>query len=108
MLRYPLMREYFVYMLRCSDESYYIDVTNDYEKRVGKHTAGLDQTCYTFTRRPVALVHLEVFSEIGDAIAREKQMKRWNRKKKEALIAKKWEELPALAARRAKYQRKQS
>jgi putative endonuclease len=46
----------------------------------------MDLKCYTFKRRPVELVHLETFGEIMDAIAREKQIKRWSRRKKEALI----------------------
>ena len=100
------MRDYFVYMLRCSDGSYYIGVTNNYELRIAQHQEGTDPECYTFTRRPLELVHLETFSEITDAIAREKQLKRWSRKKKEALMAKNWEELPDLAARRTRYEKK--
>jgi len=82
------MHEYFVYILQCSDGSYYTGVTNNYELRVSQHQVGLDSHCYTFKRRPVILVHLEVFQFIDEAISREKQIKRWNRKKKEALIEK--------------------
>ena len=53
--------------------------------------------CYTFKRRPAKLVHLATFSEITDAIAREKQVKRWSRKKKEALMNREWDKLPRLA-----------
>lgn len=80
------MDEFFVYMLQCNDGSYYIGVTNNYEARVAAHSLGEDPRCYTFSRRPVRLVHLEVFQSIIDAIAREKQLKRWSRVKKEALI----------------------
>ena len=91
------MTEYFVYMLRCNDGSYYTGVTNDWELRLQQHQAGEDSMCYTFKRRPAKLVHLATFSEITDAIAREKQVKRWSRQKKEALIREEYEKLPDLA-----------
>ena len=51
-----------------------------------EHANGIAQTSYTFDRRPVSLVHLESFREVLDAIAREKQIKQWSRRKKEALM----------------------
>lgn len=92
------MAEYFVYMLRCSDGSYYAGVTNNVELRVAQHERGDDTSCYTFKRRPVTLVHQECFREVYDAIAREKQIKRWSKKKKEALIAGSDERLNELAS----------
>ena len=80
------MRDYFVYMLRCSDGSYYVGVTNDYQKRFAEHQAAKDPKSYTSRRRPVELVYLATFGAIIDAIHWEKQIKRWSRKKKEALI----------------------
>jgi len=76
-----------VYILRCDDDSLYTGVTSDLEGRLQKHNEGVYETCYTCRRRPVELVYAESFRWIFDAIDREKQIKRWSREKKEALIA---------------------
>ena len=91
----------FVYMLRCSDGSYYVGLTRrDWlEERIGEHVAGTFDG-YTAGRRPVELVWAEQFERIIDAIAMERQLKGWGRAKKEALIARDWEQLIALARRR--------
>ena len=92
------MKEYYVYILRCCDDSYYTGVTNNYELRVGQHNEGGNSRCYTFKRRPVRLVYLSEFFDINEAISWEKQVKRWSRKKKEALIQQSYEMLPQLAS----------
>ena len=76
----------YVYILQCADGSYYIGITHQLETRVEQHNIGADPDCYTYKRRPVILVYSEEFSNYTDAIAREKQIKRWTRIKKEALI----------------------
>ncbi|NQT49528.1 GIY-YIG nuclease family protein [Candidatus Kuenenbacteria bacterium] len=81
-----MKHQYFVYILECSDESYYTGVTNNYKKRKKEHNDGKYQTCYTYSRRPLKLVYVEEHKYINDAIAREKQIKKWSRKKKIALI----------------------
>jgi len=91
------MKEYFVYILQCSDGSYYTGVTNNIEERFFQHQSGMDQSCYTFKRRPLKLVHVATFQTAMEAIEREKQIKRWGKKKKEALIAKDYEKLPELS-----------
>ncbi len=73
-------------MLHCSDGSYYTGVTNDYETRYGQHANGISPSCYTFKRRPLKLVYVTEFNEISEAINWEKKLKRWSRKKKQALI----------------------
>jgi len=78
---------YFVYIIECSDGSYYTGVTNNYERRFQEHCDGLNPTCYTFERRPLLLRYVEWFHDVEQAIAREKQLKGWSRKKKEALMA---------------------
>ena len=88
---------YYVYILECKDWSYYIGVTNDIEHRLLQHNTGYDENCYTYLRRPVELKYLETFSDINLAIAREKQLKGWSRKKKQALIAENFEKLKELA-----------
>lgn len=92
------MKEYFVYILRCADGSYYTGITNDVQTRVGQHQIGSDPKAYTHTRRPVTLVYSATFGDVHEAIAWEKQVKGWSRKKKkEALIAGKFEKLPKLS-----------
>jgi len=93
------MKTYYVYILRCADGSYYTGVTNNAERRLWEHQEGLIPGCYTNTRRPVKLVHVESGNDIGGAIFREKQIKGWSRKKKEALINHKENELPNLSLR---------
>ncbi|MDL2399745.1 GIY-YIG nuclease family protein [Rhizobium mayense] len=89
-----------VYILRCSDGSYYTGLTKqEIEARIWEHNAGVYDGGYTAKRRPVELVFHEVYDSIIDAIARERQIKGWSRRKKEALIALDYEALPALARR---------
>lgn len=90
---------YYVYILKCADNSYYIGVTNDVNYRTDQHTDGINPDCYTYRRRPITLVHHEEFTDINAAIRREKQLKGWNRKKKEALINGQLENLPKLSER---------
>ena len=75
-----------MYILLCSDGTYYTGVTSELERRVEKHQTGFYETCYTFTRRPVKLVYAEQYQWILHAIAREKQVKGWSHAKKQALI----------------------
>jgi len=80
------MKSYYVYILKCSDNSYYTGFTNNLERRIQEHNDGLSLTCYTYDKRPLELVYQTVFSNPKNAIAFEKQIKGWSRKKKEALI----------------------
>ncbi len=95
------MKDYFVYILKCSDESYYTGVTNDLERRVGEHQSGIISG-YTSSRLPVKLVYSERFSDVNQAIKSEKQIKGWNRKKKEALIAGNFDLLVKLSNQKVK------
>lgn len=73
-------------------------VTNNLEKRFQEHEQGVNRNCYTFfTKRPLKIVYFELFNNPIDAIIFEKQVKGWNRKKKEALINKNYELLPQLS-----------
>jgi putative endonuclease len=93
------MREYdfYVYIVECADGSYYTGITNNFERRIAEHNAGLDHGSYTFSRRPVVLAHVAHFSDVWEAIAWEKHVKRWSRAKKKALIKKDEKALRALA-----------
>ena len=76
----------YLYILRCSDGSFYTGTARaGLERRVGEHNSG-HYDGYTASRRPVTLVFSQWFDRITDAIAAERQVKSWSRKKKEALI----------------------
>ncbi len=92
-----IMNQYFVYILLCSDNSYYTGITNNLDKRIDEHQMGIDRKAYTFKRRPVKLVFSEIFNDVNQAIAFEKQVKGWRRAKKEAIIRGDWHLLPELA-----------
>lgn len=91
------MFNYFVYIVKCSNNSYYTGVTNNVERRVYEHNTSIDDSSYTFNKRPVELVFVQPFHDINQAIAFEKQIKGWTRKKKEALIENNWYKLKELA-----------
>ena len=95
-----MMKRYYVYILRCTDNSYYTGVTNDLETRFLYHQMGYDPNAYTYNRRPVEIVYYTEFDDINQAIAFEKQLKGWSRKKKEAVINDEWEKLPNLSKRK--------
>ena len=96
------MKTYYVYILKCSDNSYYTGVTNNIERRLFEHNSGFNVGCYTYNRRPLELVFVTEFNDINQAIAFEKQVKGWSRKKKEAIINNRWEDLPELSKNRQK------
>jgi putative endonuclease len=75
-----------VYILECSDNSYYVGITNQLHRRLNEHNEGEDITAYTYNRRPVCVVWSNTFASCNEAIIWEKKLKKWTRKKKEALI----------------------
>ncbi len=91
------MKASYVYILKCSDNTYYTGVTSNLSQRVFQHENGIFQDCYTFNRRPILLVFYAEFTDITIAIQKEKQIKKWSRAKKEALILSKFDDLPNLA-----------
>ena len=87
----------YVYILRCTDDSYYVGLTRaGRDKRIGEHNSGLIKG-YTSSRLPVELVWQQDFQRLTDAIACERQLKGWRRAKKEALIRGEYETLRELA-----------
>jgi putative endonuclease len=89
----------FLYIVRCRDGAYYIGTTRaSLEERIGAHNLG-HYGGFTASRRPVELVFAQEFDRITDAIAAERQVKGWQRAKKEALIEGRLDLLPALASR---------
>jgi putative endonuclease len=91
------MKQYFVSILKCSDNSYYTGVTNNIDLRLSQHQSGKFPESYTYKRRPVELVFFYLFNDIIQAIAFEKQVKGWSRKKKEAIINDNWDKLKELS-----------
>ena len=91
------MKQYYVYILKCADNSYYTGMSNDINRRFSEHQNGINKDCYTYNKRPVELVFYTEFNDVNQAIAFEKQVKGWGRKKKEAIINDKWDDLKKLA-----------
>ena len=81
---------FYVYILRCSDGSYYTGHTDDLERRIAAHNRRY-YTGYTLKRRPVELVFCDEFSTRQEAFERERQIKGWGKAKKELLIAGNWD-----------------
>ena len=75
-----------VYILRCSDGSYYTGRTEDPNRRLQQHQAG-EGSQWTQRRLPVTLVYAQEFPTEEDALRAEQQIKGWSRAKKEALMA---------------------
>ena len=88
---------FWVYMLRCSDSSYYTGHTDNLDNRIAQHNAGTIPTCYTFGRRPLECIFTQEFPTREEALASEQQIKGWSRRKKEAMIRGDWAEVSRLA-----------
>ena len=86
----------YMYILKCSDNSYYTGSTIDIKRRLWQHQNGKGAN-YTKKRLPVELIYYEEYSRIDEAFYREKQIHGWSRKKKEALINGQYEDLKMLA-----------
>ena len=85
-----------VYMLRCSDGSYYVGSTRNLDLRLHQHQLGVGAE-YTRHRLPVELVWSAEYSNVGEAFFWEKRIQGWSRAKREALIRGDYDALPALA-----------
>ena len=88
---------HYVYILaNKSRTTLYIGVTNSLERRITQHRDGESSSSFTARYNLNRLVLYERFADIRKAIAREKQLKNWSRKKKDQLIARRnprWEDL---------------
>ncbi len=94
------MKTYYVYILLCFDETYYVGVTNNIERRLKEHQNSLNNEAYTSSRLPVTLECVIEFTSIMEAIKFEKKIKRWSQAKKKALIEKQYELLPELSKKK--------
>ena len=95
------MKSAWMYILQCSDGSYYVGSTTDLTLRMLQHQNG-EGAAYTKHRLPVKLVYSEECQSIKEAFLREKQVQGWSRKKREALINNRHELLPELSKRKNK------
>ncbi len=87
---------FWVYILRCADNSYYTGHTDDLEARIGLHQSG-ECDGYTASRLPVELLWSQECPTREEALAAEMQIKGWSRKKKEAMMRGDWVEVSCLA-----------
>ena len=90
---------FFVYMLKCRDDSYYVGHTDNIEKRISEHK-NKKYEGYTSARLPVKLVFVQSFTSRYEALSAEKKIKSWSKKKKEALITKNWNEISRLSRKK--------
>ena len=90
----------YVYILKCSDNSYYTGITSNLNARLLEHKTGKFKDSYTHSRRPVQLVYFCDLTDITIAISTEKQIKKWSKAKKEALINGEFKKLPNLAKKK--------
>ncbi len=80
------MKFYYVYILKCSDESYYTGFTSNLEQRFMEHQAGKHRDSYTYSRGPVTLEFYQEFVDPNQAIMVEKQLKNGPELKKKQLL----------------------
>ena len=86
----------YLYILVCSDGSYYVGSTTNLETRLSQHEAG-EGGAYTATRLPVRLIYSCEFPSLFEAFLVERQVKGWTRAKKEALVRGDYDALVELA-----------
>ncbi|MEI6304540.1 MAG: GIY-YIG nuclease family protein [Candidatus Taylorbacteria bacterium] len=77
---------YYIYILKCVDDTLYVGSTNDLEGRIYRHNNSKSGAHYTKIRRPVTLVYNEKFDTKSEALKREIEIKSWKRDKKLDLI----------------------
>ena len=91
------MKTYVVYILKCSDDSFYTGITGNFDKRITQHQIGCFKQCYTFKKRPFVIKYYTEFIDVIQAILFEKKLKGWTRAKKIALIQNNFDNLQMLA-----------
>ena len=77
---------YFVYILKCSDNTLYTGITSDLERRVKEHNSSKLGAKYTHSRRPVTLVYSKEFNNRSDALKSESKIKKLSHNQKIDLI----------------------
>ena len=85
---YYLVNMYYLYLLRCADQTLYTGITVDLKRRVEEHNTSSLGAKYTRARRPVIMVYSEQFTNRSEASKAERLMKKLSHQKKLALIQK--------------------
>ena len=78
-------KNWYVYILKCCDDTFYTGITNDPQRRLAQHNAGTASKC-TRSRRPVQMVYCEPVPDKSTALRKEAAIKRLTRSQKQALI----------------------
>jgi putative endonuclease len=78
---------WYVYILRCADDTLYTGITTNLERRVDEHNSAKAGAKYTRSRRPVEIVYHETVNDRSQALKREYQIKRLSLQGKRSLIA---------------------
>ena len=90
---------FWVYMLRCADDSFYVGHTDELEKRFTEHVGGRFLG-YTHSRRPVTMVYSAEFQTRYETLTAERRIKGWSRAKKRALVEGDWAAISKLARKK--------
>ena len=99
MLNTDIKNKFYMYIVKCQDDTFYIGHTHDINQRIQTHRSG-NGSKHTSERRVDELVYYESYDSKKEAIKREKQLKGWSRLKKEALINKDFNRLKKLSISR--------
>ena len=79
-------KPWFVYLLRCNDNSLYTGITTDINRRVNEHNNTNKGAKYTRAKRPVTLVYMEEVENKSLAGKREYQIRKQSKLNKESLV----------------------
>ncbi len=79
------MNKWFVYMVRCANDSLYTGITTDIKRRIEEHNKGIG-SAYTRSHRPVSLVYEENVKNRSAASIRESELKKLSKQEKEILV----------------------
>ncbi len=82
------MDNYYVYIVKCVDDTLYIGTTRNVKRRVYQHNHSKSAVQYTKTRRPVELVYSEKVGDLDRALIRENEIKNLSKDKRQKLIDK--------------------
>lgn len=80
------MQDFYIYILLCNDGSFYVGHTDDMNARLSGHEQRMYPCAYTARRLPVKLVFVQGMASRDEALRAERQIKKWTRRKKQALI----------------------
>jgi putative endonuclease len=77
---------YYVYILKCSDQTFYTGITTDLKRRVFEHNHSKLGAKYTSSRRPVKIIYFKKFQNRSEASIRESEIKKLSRVNKLKLV----------------------